>query len=74
MFELKFTGDNIPRHQCLGVREGDWIIFKCCECNYIRKINLKTKKSTTYGGSLETLHEGTINEMGEKTPPPTFMN
>lgn len=59
MFELKFS-DNIPRHKCVGAREGDFLIFKCTECDYVRTINTKTGKSSTINSSLEILHEGTL--------------
>ncbi len=74
MLELKFTDDNIPRHKCQGVREGDWLIFKCTSCNYLRKINTKTGKSETVNSSFEILHEGTFSALEMPKTPPQFLN
>lgn len=74
MLSIKFTGDNLPRHKCVGVKEGNWLIFKCCECSYIRKINLKTGKSKTYNSDFDILHEGSFSEMETPKSPPEFLN
>lgn len=72
--DFKFSNDNISRHQCIGVREGDWLIFKCSECDYIRKINTKTGKSKTYNSDFETLHEGIFNALSKPEKPEEFPN
>jgi len=74
MFEIKFTGDNVPRHNCVGVKDGDWIIFKCSKCDYIRKLNIRTGKSKTYNSSFEILHEGSFSETEMPKSPPQFLN
>jgi len=74
MLEIKFSDDNNPRHKCVGVREGEWLIFKCTSCNYIRKINTKTGKSQTENSSFEILHEGTFSAPETPKSPPQFLN
>ena len=69
MIEFNFNNDNVSRHQCIGVREGDWLIFKCSECDYIRKVNTKTGKSKTYNSNFEVLHQGTFNDLAEPEQP-----
>lgn len=35
-------------HECVGFREGDWMIFKCPICHdYERRLNWKTGKMRT---------------------------
>ena len=62
MINLQFKTDDENRHNCTGVKDGDWVIFKCNQCDYIRSMNLKTGKSSTQGGSWEILHEGNFSE------------
>jgi len=71
---MKFTDDNIQRHKCKGEREGDWLIFRCTSCDYIRKINTKTGKSQTVNSSFEILHEGTFSSPELPKTPPQFLN
>ena len=46
------------KHTCTSERKGDWIIFKCSECDYVRKLNYKTSEMKVSGGSLTTFHSG----------------
>ncbi len=70
MLNIQFNKDDSEkRHQCIGVKDGDWVIFKCNECSYTRKMNLKTGKSSTKGGDWEILHEGSFASI---TDEPTY--
>ncbi len=46
------------QHACTSKREGDWIIFKCTQCDYVRKMNLKTREMKVSGGDMTTVHSG----------------
>ena len=46
------------QHRCISKREGDWIIFECPQCDYVRRLNYKTREMTVTGGSMTTLHSG----------------
>lgn len=46
------------KHQCESRRDGDWIIFSCSQCDYVRKINYKTNKMEVTGGNATTSHSG----------------
>ena len=46
------------KHTCTSERQGDWIIFKCPECDYVRKLNYKTREMKVSGGNMTTLHSG----------------
>ncbi|MBI5917254.1 MAG: hypothetical protein HY842_17935 [Bacteroidetes bacterium] len=47
------------RHQCIGHREGDWIIFVCPICkDYERRINCKTKEMMVKRGMSNATHVG----------------
>ena len=65
MLEIKFNMDGEDRHQCYGVKDGEWIIYKCPSCSYIRKVNTTTGKSTSQGGDWTTLHEGSLIELDD---------
>lgn len=46
------------KHGCHSYREGDWILFICTECDYIRQINYKTKETMCSGGRPDVIHAG----------------
>jgi hypothetical protein len=46
------------KHVCSSEREGDWIIFKCPQCDYVRKMNYKTNEMKVSGGDMMTTHSG----------------
>lgn len=46
-------------HQCIGHKEGDWIIFTCPVCkDYQRQINCVTKQVTVRKGNSNAIHVG----------------
>ena len=46
-------------HQCIGHKEGDWIIFTCPVCkDYQRLINCVTKQVTVRKGRTNAVHIG----------------
>lgn len=52
-------------HSCLSVREGDKIIFKCEQCEYIKILDLKTGKSRTENNDrIEVCHSGSFSGFG----------
>lgn len=46
------------KHSCTSERKGDWIIFTCPECDYVRKLNFKTSEMKVTGGTMTALHSG----------------
>ncbi len=62
-FELRTEG--FEKHSCESRREGDWFIFECPDCNYIRRWNPKTKEMKVTGDSDENiLHSGRYEAPG----------
>ncbi|MBI1225294.1 MAG: hypothetical protein GC192_08665 [Bacteroidetes bacterium] len=46
-------------HQCIGHKEGDWVIFICPVCrDYQRHINCVTKEVKVQKGSSNAVHVG----------------
>ena len=68
MLNIKFQSDQ-ETHECVPVQDGDWVIFKCSQCDYTRKLNLKTGKSSSNGGDWKTLHEGSFSGITEDSIP-----
>jgi len=58
MLNIDFTNDAPNNHTCIGHQEGDWIIFSCCQCNYLRKMNWKTGEMHTQPGDESVTHSG----------------
>jgi|ABPW01.1.fsa_nt_gi hypothetical protein len=57
--------DGFERHTCKGRKEGDWVIFECPDCNYVRKWNLKTDEMKVVDrGNESALHSGFIEPTG----------
>ena len=54
-----FKAFNDEQHQCIGHKEGDWIIFTCPICrDYERRINWKTHQVKVKKGSSMATHAG----------------
>ena len=56
--QMKPLDFGYDEHSCTSERKGDWIIFKCPQCDYVRKMNYKTGEMKVKGGNLTTLHKG----------------
>ncbi len=55
-------------HACESRREGDWIIFECPHCSYIRKWNLETDEMKVVdGGDSSVRHRGMHKPVGLDT-------
>lgn len=46
------------KHTCTSEKKGDWIIFTCPDCDYVRKLNYKTQEMKVSGGNITTAHSG----------------
>jgi len=46
------------RHECFSERKGTWIIFRCPECDYVRRMNWETGEMKVRGGEFSVLHSG----------------
>lgn len=56
---ININAFNEDQHQCIGHREGDWIIFHCPLCkDYERRINWKTHEVKVRRGSSNAAHSG----------------
>ena len=58
MKPIEIEGTDATKHHCQSYQKGDWIIFFCTECDYIRKRNWKTGEMRTSGGDITVLHSG----------------
>ncbi len=47
------------KHECEGERRGSWIIFRCADCHYERRVNWETgEMKVTRAGDPEAAHRG----------------
>ena len=62
---LHLINENFAKHSCKGHREGDWLIFKCTECSYVRVWNTTTNEmKVTDDGNEYALHSGRFEPVG----------
>ena len=55
-YDLRADGE---RHECLSWAENDQIIFRCQQCDFVRKIDLRTGRlSVVRVGDSKALHRG----------------
>lgn len=52
------------KHECSSKKEGDWIIFSCTQCDYVRRFNWKTREVKVENGNLLVLHKGSHVPVG----------
>lgn len=45
-------------HFCVGMMIGEWVVFTCPHCDYIRYLNIRTKEAKVYNRGT-TPHKGT---------------
>lgn len=46
------------KHECTSERQGDWIVFSCSKCDFIRRFHIETGEMRTEGGQFNVLHNG----------------
>ncbi len=46
------------KHHCIGIKEGDWIVYKCSVCNYEMRENQHTDEMITRNSDSDILHSG----------------
>ena len=62
---FEFKSEGFEQHTCNGRREGEWLIFECPECGFVRKWNQKTNEmKVTNEGNLNALHKGMFQPVG----------
>ncbi|MCB0587548.1 MAG: hypothetical protein KDD06_19805 [Phaeodactylibacter sp.] len=62
---VEFHSEGFDKHACEGRREGDWYIFECPECSYIRKWNPTTNEMNLVdSGDENVLHNGWFKPVG----------
>ena len=49
---------NLESHQCEAVRDGDWIIYRCTECDYELRDNWRTDQLIVRNAKPEINHSG----------------
>ena len=65
---LQFPAENVVKHTCKGRREGDWLIFECPQCSYVRVWNTSTNEMrVTDFGDENVLHNGRHEPVGLQT-------
>lgn len=59
---FSFLGpEEFDQHHCEGVREGEWLVFKCRDCTYERRYNSITGEMKVIHGPGDVLHDGRYN-------------
>jgi len=62
---FEFNSKGFEKHACTGRREGEWLIFECPECGYVRKWNPKTHQMKVENhGDENALHAGSYEPTG----------
>ncbi len=61
---IDLSKQNHERHECQSELDGDWIVFTCEKCDYVREINWKSGEMNVSGGDLNVMHEGAHFPMG----------
>lgn len=62
---LEFSAEDYEKHNCESRREGEWIIFECPHCNYVREWNLTTNEmKVTKGEDESVMHSGMFQPVG----------
>ena len=62
--KIRDLGFEFDDHNCDSRREGDWLIFECQKCTYVRKINFKTREMKVTHGDPTALHRGFRKPVG----------
>ncbi len=68
MINFNLPDSQKTSHECNSHKEGDWMIFICPHCDYVRQINYKTGKMKTSGGDDNIIHHGVQAPRFEKDP------
>jgi len=56
---MNFQSEGFEKHTCKSRREGDWLIFECPQCDYVRKWNPTTSEMNLVdSGDENALHSG----------------
>ncbi|NUO03693.1 MAG: hypothetical protein HUU01_24020 [Saprospiraceae bacterium] len=55
---MNHAGHNEERHECYSERKDQWIIFRCPQCDYVRRMNWETGEMKVRGGDYMVLHGG----------------
>jgi len=62
---LVFNTENTEKHVCKSRKEGDWLIFECPKCGYLRHWNPKTNEMNLINsGNARVLHNGSYEPIG----------
>ena len=62
---LEFPSEGVEKHTCEGRREGEWLIFECPQCGYVRQWNQTTNEmKVTEQGNPMVLHNGMFQPVG----------
>lgn len=62
---FEFQGaEAFEQHHCDAIREGEWLIFRCPECDYERRFNRNTGEMKVRQGPEHVLHEGQYMPFG----------
>ncbi len=57
--KFRFLSEGFEKHTCVSTKKGDWFIFKCPECGYVRKWNPTTQiTKVVKKGNENALHRG----------------
>ncbi|HHH49939.1 MAG TPA: hypothetical protein ENK52_03050 [Saprospiraceae bacterium] len=58
MKKIELRDSGFEKHICKSKLQGNWIVWKCPQCDYVRRFNYKTKKMLVKGGRMEVMHSG----------------
>jgi len=59
MFKLEFEHTpHIPHHQCDSLRHGEWIVYRCPQCDYEMRENWRTGEMQVRNVKRDIRHSG----------------
>lgn len=61
MLKLNFDPNSSKtRHVCRSDKEGEWIVYRCSQCDYVLKEHFKTGEKIVKNPKANVLHSGTF--------------
>jgi hypothetical protein len=68
MFKLDFEPTpHLVHHQCTGTRQGEWITYRCAQCDYEMHENWRTGEMQIRNAKRDIRHSGSYFPMEYKS-------
>ena len=59
MLKLEFeSAPGVEQHQCVSIRQGEWVIYRCPQCDYEMRENWQTGEVRVFNAKRRVRHSG----------------